>query len=286
MITKVDCTVVILYGILVAFLGYVAKRKVKSPEDYFAGGKSVPWWMAAISHHMSGYSAFAFVGHASVAYDTGFATYTMFALPIFIAMIIGAFVWAPRWARMKILTPIEYLEQRFNNTVRQVFAWSGIGIKFIDEGAKLYSLSIIVHVVTGWPLVQVIIACGVITVLYLLFGGLWATMLTDFAQFFVQFGITLILVPMVLKLVGGVSGLVAQMPENHTHMFNDFITPSFIFVKYGIPAIFGIETSFPLYTGLELLVSFTVFMLDGVWAKPKPEAKARVDKFFAQFESL
>ena len=232
MLKPIDYILVIIYGFFVAGLGYWAKRLVKNPNDYFAGGKRVPWWLAAISHHMSGYSALTFVGFGSLAYVSGFSAWTFFSLPIFLAMIIGAYVWAPRWSRLKVMTPIEYLEIRFNNKIRQLFAWSGIGIKFIDEGAKLYSLAMIVHVVTGWPLQEVIVACGIITVIYLFFGGLWATVLTDFAQFVIQFSITLIVVPIVLKMVGGMSGLVAQMPPANRGFFSAQVTPSFLFVYF------------------------------------------------------
>jgi len=211
-------------------LGYVAKRKVKNIEDYFAGGKKVPWWMAAISHHMSGYSAFAFVGHATVAYMSGFSIWTFFAVPIFIAMIIGAQVWAPKWVKLNVVTPVEYLEERFNLKTRQLFAWSGIGIKFIDEGVKLYSLAVIVHVITGFPMEATIIVCGFVTMFYIMFGGLWATMLTDFAQFIVQFGASFILVYAVLKTVGGWTKMWDSLPPGHASLFSDAISPWFMIV--------------------------------------------------------
>jgi len=230
LLQNADYVVILIYTVLMAFLGFYAKQKVKNTEDYFAGGRNVPWWMAAISHHMSGYSAFAFVGHATIAYTSGFSIWTFFAVPIFIAMIIGARVWAPKWVKLQVLTPVEYLEQRFNLATRQVFAWSGIGIKFIDEGVKLYSLSVIVHVVTGFSMEAVIISCGFVTVFYLLLGGLWATMLTDFAQFIVQFLPTLILVPLVLNEVGGWNAMWDKLPAGHSSLFSDTISPWFVFV--------------------------------------------------------
>jgi SSS family solute:Na+ symporter len=230
LLQNADYIVIAIYAILVAFLGFYAKKKVKNLEDYFAGGRKVPWWMAAISHHMSGYSAFAFVGHASIAYMSGFSIWTFFAVPIFIAMIIGAQVWAPKWVKLNVITPVEYLEERYNLATRQVFAWSGIGIKFIDEGVKLYSLSVIVHVVTGFSLEAVIVGCGLVTIIYLLFGGLWATMLTDFAQFIVQFSVSLILVPLVLNAVGGWGAMWDSLPEGQGSLFSDTISPWFLFV--------------------------------------------------------
>lgn len=230
MLTRIDVVVVVLYGVLVAFLGYYAKGMIKSSSDYFCGNKRVPWWLAAISHHVSGYSAFAFVGLGTLAYGSGLSAWTFFGPPIFIAMVVGSLIWAPRWSRMKIFTPVEYLETRYNKFIRQLFAWSGIGIKFIDEGIKLYSLAVIVHVATGWPMPHVIIACGIVTIVYLFLGGLWATVLTDFAQFIVQFGITLLFVPMVLHRVGGISGLYQQMPLDQRGLFSAQVSPTFLFV--------------------------------------------------------
>ena len=230
LLQSADYIVIIIYTLLVSFLGYYAKSKVKNIEDYFAGGRSVPWWMAAISHHMSGYSAFAFVGHATVAYMSGFSIWTFFAVPIFIAMIIGAYVWAPKWVKLNVVTPVEYLEQRFDLKTRKLFAWSGISIKFIDEGVKLYSLAVIVHVVSGFPIEITIIACGLVTMIYIMFGGLWATMLTDFAQFIVQFGTSFILVYLVMNAVGGWGNMWAGLPEGHSSLFSDAISPWFMLV--------------------------------------------------------
>lgn len=223
---KIDFSVIAVYMAGVAFLGYIAKRMVKTPEDYFAGGKRVPWWMAAVSHHVSGYSAVLFVAHTSKAYQWGLPmALLVFSTPL--AMAIGSVLWAPRWSRLKILTPVEYLERRFNLGIRQVFAWSGMGVKFVDEGIKLYSLSVIVSFCTGWDLSLVIIGCGVVAVAYLAFGGLWATMLTDFMQFFVQYSITIAMVPFVLIMAGGWSGIWEVQPERFVP-FGGTITPAFL----------------------------------------------------------
>lgn len=232
MLTIYDYSVIFLYVLLLAILSFVAKRLVKNVEDYFAAGKRVPWWLAAISHHMSGYSAYVFVVLAPLAYKSGFTAWMFYSPVIFLSMVVGAYVWAPRWAKLKIMTPIEFLERRYNNTVRQVFAWGGISVKFIDEGVKLYALSVVIHVVTGWPLPEIIIGTGIVTVLYLFFGGLWATILTDFMQFLVQFSITLLILPFVFQLTGGVGGMIDQMNPESRIFFDDDITPMFIFVYF------------------------------------------------------
>ncbi len=203
MLGQIDYAVIAVYMAGMIALGIVAKLKVRNARDYFAGGKQVPWWLGAISHHMCGYSAFAYVGYADIAYRLGFNIWTIFALPCALGVGIGAYVWAPRWAKMTILTPVEYLEKRFNGAVRQLVAWSGIALKFVDEGVKLYALGLILATCTGFPLDWMIILCGAVSLIYVAIGGLWANILTDFAQFIVQFSITLLLVPLALFAVGG-----------------------------------------------------------------------------------
>lgn len=221
MLSSADYIVIALYFVLTAAIGFVAKRMIHGLEDYFAAGRKVPWWVAALSHHVSGYSAFAFVGYASVAYSVGFNIWTLFALPCFVGVTIGAFLWAPRWVRLNVITPVEYLERRFNNPVRQLIAWSGILIKFMDEGLKLYALAVAVTVCSGLPMDATIIVCGLVAMLYLMVGGLWAEIMTDVAQFVVQFAVTLFLVPVVLHAVGGWNHMWAQLPPGRLTLLSD-----------------------------------------------------------------
>lgn len=244
MLTTVDYSVVAVFFLLMASLGFVTRRMIHGLDDYFAGGHNVPWWLAAVSHHVSGYSAFAFVGYASLAYEVGFNVWTVFAVPVFLAMIAGAYLWAPRWTRLKVITPCQYLEERFSNPIRQLIAWSGIGVKFVDEGAKLYSLAKVINACTGLPLRPVIVASTSVTLLYLLMGGVWAELWSDFIQFVVQYGITVALVPVVLLAVGG-----------WVKMWRDPRTP----------ALQIFSTKFPLSRLAVFLVVITLSYNGGTW---------------------
>ncbi len=228
--TVIDWAVVGVYLLVVASVGFIVKGRIKGLDDYFAGGHNIPWWLAAVSHHISGYSAFAFVGYAGVAYKVGFNIWTLFALPCFLAMTVGAFVWAPRWVRLKVISPVEYLEKRFNRTVHQIIAWSGIAVKFVDEGLKLYSLALVIAVVAGVPLNVTIIACGIVAILYVLVGGLWAEMITDFTQFLIQAIATILLAAVALNAVGGWTSMWAQLGPGSTDIFSEEYNLAYILV--------------------------------------------------------
>ena len=66
-----DCVVLIGYFALVLLIGLYFRRRQKTAGDFFAGGHQVPWWLAGISHYMSGFSAFTFVVYSEVAYRYG-----------------------------------------------------------------------------------------------------------------------------------------------------------------------------------------------------------------------
>ncbi|MEE2659206.1 MAG: hypothetical protein VX733_11925 [Candidatus Latescibacterota bacterium] len=220
MLTPVDFIVVAVYALGMAWIGWQAKIRSSGIDDYFAAGHSLPWWMAAISHHVSGYSAVVFVGFAGKASTAGLSVWMLFSVPCFIAMMIGAVAWAPRWSRLKVLTAVEYLEARYGNSVRFLIALLGIGVKFIDLGIKLYAISIVIEVCTGWPVTPVILVSGIITVAYVLIGGLWASVLTDIVQFVVQLIVSAVLVTMVLSAVGGWSSMWDQLPPERFQLLN------------------------------------------------------------------
>jgi len=60
---------------------------------------------------------------------------------------------------------------------------------------------------------------------------------------------------------------------------------TFVVVKFIVPLVTGSSTPFELYTGLELLVSLSVFYLEGLVSKQTAEEKENVDKLFARISN-
>ncbi|MEO3853296.1 sodium:solute symporter family protein [Acrocarpospora sp. B8E8] len=237
-----DWSVLAAYFIVMIGIGIWSKGRIATVIDFFTARGKIPWWLAGISHHMSGYSAIMFVAFAAVAYTYGLAMYVWWALTIGLGVGIGAFLWAARWNRLRskhgVASPLEYLARRYNLPAQQVLAYSGALLKVVDIAAKWVAISILLKGFAGIPIGWGILITGVVTMVYITAGGLWADVLTDFGQFVIQgvAGIAMFLA--VLAHLGGVSTLWTmweRLPAGHGDPFAGPYTGTFflalLFIK-------------------------------------------------------
>ena len=230
-----DYVVIAVFFLLVAIIGWVAVRRIEGSSDYFVAGGRIPWWLGGISHHVSGHSGVVFVGYAAVAYQYGFTLYVWWAGSITIACILGAFVFAPRWARLRavrnIESPTEYLALRYDRPTQQVMAWSGMLLKLFDVGAKWASIGVLLHGFTGLPVSTGIWISGGVSLFYITVGGLWADLYTDLLQFAVQVVAGLVLCVAVARHLGGLESawtIWDRLPPGHGELLNGPYTPVFL----------------------------------------------------------
>ena len=232
-----DWAVVLGYFFLMVAIGVWAKSQIHDSRDFFTAGGRMPWWLSGVSHHMSGYSAAVFVGYAAIAYTEGFVLYIWWALGITFAMVVGSFLFVPRWPRLRqrlgIISPLEYLKVRYDLPTQQVLAWSGTALKVFDVGAKWTATALLLNVFAGVPLATGVLLTGGVTLIYSTIGGLWADALTDLSQFVVQLVAGIVMFVAVLAQLGGISGvwtMWGDLPEGNAEPFSGQYTLLFVLV--------------------------------------------------------
>ncbi len=240
-----DYLVIGIFFLLMVFIGFYSSRKVKNSNDFFVAGGKVPWWLAGISHHVSGYSGVVFVAFAGVAYTYGFTIYIWWAVGITIAVISGAYLIAPRWCKLRqnlnIKSPTEYLQSRYNVPTQLVTAFSGSSLKLFDVAAKWASIGILLNVFTGLDVFVGAMGTAMIALAYTTVGGLWADLYTDFVQFLIQIAAGILMFITVLGKLGGVGGIFGvwdRLPKGHGSPFNGPYTFAF-FLAYTLVCMFS-----------------------------------------------
>lgn len=196
-----DHIVIAGYFLLLTLVGFYFWKRMRQASDFFTGGNRIPWWLAGVSFYLTGFSAFTFVAYSEMAYRFGFVAVTL-AWSSAVAMLAGTLFLAARWRRARIMSPVEFLEARYNKQIRQVLAWTGLPLKVIDDGLKIYATGVFVAIGMGFGLKTSIVASGAVMLLYTFMGGLWAVVVTDFVQFIILTLGVVVLFPLVFAGTG------------------------------------------------------------------------------------
>jgi len=207
-----DYVVIFGYCLLVLWIGLWFRKRLSTVADYFAGGHQIPWWLAGISHYMSSFSAFSFIAYTQIAYLYGFTAVTLFWVSV-PACLAGGLFFAKRWRRARVVTPVEFLRERYSSTLQQLCAWGGIPVKIFDDALKVFATGVFLSVVCGFSLSWSIVLCGAIMVAYSFFGGLWSLVITDYVQFLMKSLAILLLVPLAFHASGGIKQGFSNLPH-------------------------------------------------------------------------
>jgi solute:Na+ symporter, SSS family len=216
-----DLVVVFTYFLIIMGIGLFFMKVNKGGKEFFTGGSMIPWWMSGISLYMGNFSAWLFTGAAGFAYTTGWFTTLYFASSP-IAYLLGSSLTASKWRRTRSISPLEYTVTRYNITTQQFMSWV-IATNFtLSAGVQLASTCKLFAPIIGIDLTAIVLLIGSIVMLHNFLGGLWGDMAMDVVQGVILVGITFIVMPLSLNLIGGVGTLIDKLPPlTFDHTYNN-----------------------------------------------------------------
>jgi Na+/proline symporter len=198
-------------------------------EMFAAGGRS-PWWVAGLSSFMTMFSAGTFVIWGGIAYKFGLVAIVI-NMSYGIAALVAGYYIAGRWNATGVRTPAEYIEQRFGIGATRFYTWTLIAFRVVDVSITLYALAVVLSTLMPLPEGHILrdpqtghvsialLTCGFgsIVILYTMFGGLWAVLITDVLQF-VILNLSVIFV-LILTVTGldDFAGTIRAAPEGFFH---------------------------------------------------------------------
>jgi SSS family transporter len=134
----IDYTIIVVYLVGVLSLGFYIGRKMKTGDDYFLAGRSLPWWAIGMSLVVTDIGAVDMVAIAGSAYLYGIVMGNFDWLGSVPVMIIGAFIFIPMFWRARVTTIPEWLGLRYSFSVRTVVALIWGVVLSISLGITLY----------------------------------------------------------------------------------------------------------------------------------------------------
>jgi len=231
-----DWLVIGIYLIgLLAFAIWLSKGQ-KNREDYYVAGRNMGPWPIAISIMATQCSTNSILGApAFVAFAAGGGLmWLQYELAVPLAMIALMAFFMPLFRGLKLVSVYEYLELRFDNNTRRVLAGLFLFFRAFATAVTVYSIAIVIDLITGIGFVWSVIILGVVTVIYDVIGGIRGVVYSDVLQMAILLAVLILLFALLTKDAGGFFAMLSQLePERRAainfsdHGFGDGQTFAF-----------------------------------------------------------
>jgi SSS family solute:Na+ symporter len=203
----VDWLIVLAYLFWILYDGLKRTKDSHEVEGYFLANRSLPWWAVGLSVMATQLSAITLVGTTGQGYADGMR-FVQFYYGLPLAMVILSVTLVPFFHRARVFTAYEYLERRFDVRVRSLTSFLFLASRSMSLGVVLSAPSVILSIILGWPLWATVLAIGVPTIVYTMFGGVQAVTWADVKQMgLITFSVLAVVVTLVLGLPEDVSFL-------------------------------------------------------------------------------
>jgi len=199
----------LLFVAVTVFVGIYFRKKATNVNDFVLGGRSVGPWLSAFSYGATYFSAVVFVGYAGqFGFRFGSAAIWIGLGNAFIGSLMAWFILGRRTRVMtnhlKSATMPEFFGSRYSQNALKIAASIIVFIFLIPYTASLYNgLSRLFSMAFGIPFEYCIIAMGIITAVFVVAGGYFATAVNDFIQGSIMLIGIVAVIAVVLKANGG-----------------------------------------------------------------------------------
>ncbi|MBW7934204.1 MAG: Na+:solute symporter, partial [Gemmatimonadaceae bacterium] len=241
----------------------------KSTENYFLGGRTVPWWLAGISIVATTFASDTPLLVTGITARGGIAGNWIWWAFVLSGMLT-VFFFARLWRRSGVMTDVEFVALRYSGRAAhflRVFrsVYLGLPINAIIGGAVTLGMIKVLKSTTGideWTAVWI---CIGVTAVYSTLGGFMGVLWTDFFQFLLAMAGSIALAVFAVGAVGGLAGLQEGLVRTH----GDAAT--------------SLLTFFPRSDGAYLpLITLAVFLSVQWWAAVYPGAEPGGGGYVAQ----
>ncbi len=217
----IDYAIIAGYIMVMIFVGYSLKKYMKTGEDFFLSGRSLPGWITGLAFLSANLGALEVIGMVANSAKYGILTVHFYWIGAIPAMVFLGIFMMPFYYGSKVKTVPEYLKLRFNEATRGLNAISFAVMTVLMSGISLYAMALLFKLMLGWSLTGSILFAAIVVLIYVFWGGLSSSIYNEVIQFFL---IWLGLLPVVflgMKETGWLSGLARKLPEAFLHSWKN-----------------------------------------------------------------
>src|SRR6202008_3044112 len=178
-----DVLILLLYFVLVIFIGFYAKGKANTSEDFFLAGREMTAWIAGLSFVSANLGSLELMGWAGSAYQYGILAAHWYWIGAIPAMLFLGMVMMPFYYVCKTHSVPGYLKLRYGQGASEVAAVSFAFMTVLMSGVTMFAMAFVMKGVLGWNLNFSIIVSSLAVSGYVALGGLRSAIFNEVLQF-------------------------------------------------------------------------------------------------------
>jgi Na+/proline symporter len=214
---------------------FFGKRAGKNTSEFFASGRSVPWWLAGLSMVATTFSSDTPNLVTDIVRRQGVAgNWVWWAFVL--TGVATVFFYARLWRRSGVMTDLEFYEIRYSGKAASFvrgFRSVYLGLFFNCMIMATVNLAAckIAGILFGLERWQTLLLVGTLNVVFATHSGLWGVLVIDMVQFFIKMTAVIAAAYFALQLpqVGGLHGMVEKLSAikgpggiNYLNLLPDF----------------------------------------------------------------
>ena len=224
--SAIDWTIliVVLAG-LIAY-GIYKSHTSKNLNGYFLNNNNTPWYLVLLGIMGTQASAITYLTGPGQAYTDGlrFVQY-YYGLPL--AMIVISIFFVPVFNKLKVFTPYEFLEKRFDGRTRLLTSFLFLISRGLSTGISIYAPSLVLSSLMGWNIYLTNVVMGGVLIIYTMSGGAKAVAHTQGLQMIIIFLSLFIIGYIIINMLPAGVGLKAAIDKATAHGKMNIITTGF-----------------------------------------------------------
>ena len=190
----IDLTIIVIFLVGFSAFGVWQSRFNNSTEDYFLGGRNLPWPVAMFSIVATETSVLTFISIPGLAYrDDWF--FLQLAMGYLFGRILVSIFLLPQYFETGVTSIYEVIGKKFGTDIQKVASGIFLITRVFADGVRFLATAVVIQVITGWSLHIAVLIIGLVTLVYTLTGGIRTVVWVDSIQF-------------VLYLFGGVMSII------------------------------------------------------------------------------
>jgi Na+/proline symporter len=230
LLTPLDWTLIGLYFVIALGIGlYFRRQASRSIQDFFLGGRKMPWWLAGLSMVATTFATDTPLLITELVRKNGISGNWLW-WNMLIGGMLTSFFFARLWQRAAVTTDLEFISLRYSGAparwLRGIKAlYLGVVLNLLVIGwvnlALMTLLELYMPGLSDTAILLILSAAMLVTLIYASLSGLYGVVVTDGFQFILAMGGSILLAVLVLQSgeIGGIAGLQAQLPEGTLRFF-------------------------------------------------------------------